>query len=325
MCTAATYKTKHHYFGRNFDYEISYGEVVTVTPRNFPFTFRRMPEMKSHYAMIGIATVIGGCPLYYDATNEKGLSMAGLNFPDNATYYPEKEGADNIAPFELIPWVLGQCENIAQVRALLSRLQLVNICFSEQLPLAPLHWIISDRDESITLETVRDGMKIYDNPVGVLTNNPTFDYHMTNLRNYMALSPFQPENHFAPALDLKPYSRGMGAMGLPGDLSSASRFVKAAFTKMNAVSDESEGQSVSQFFHILGSVAQQRGCVPMGEGLYEVTLYSSCCNTDTGVYYYTTYDNSQITAVDMHREQLDGSELAVYPLIEAPQIHLQNA
>ena len=324
MCTAATYKTKDHYFGRNLDLEFSYHETVTVTPRSFPFRFRMAPALETHYAMVGMAYVAEGCPLYYEATNEKGLSMAGLNFPGNAFFSPAEEGKDNIAPFEFIPWILGQCVTLDDARALLTRIHLTDTPFSDSLPITPLHWIISDREASLTVESVRDGLKVYDNPVGILTNNPTFDFHMTNLSNYMALSIDPPTDRFSPSLGLKPYSRGMGAMGLPGDLSSASRFVKAAFTKLNSVSGDSESESVSQFFHILGSVAQQRGCVRMEDGRYERTIYSSCCNTDKGIYYYTTYENSQITGVDMHHEDLDAAQLVSYPLIEGQQIRMQN-
>ena len=116
----------------------------------------------------------------------------------------------------------------------------------------------------------------------------------------------------------------MGGIGLPGDLSSVSRFVKAAFTKLNSISGWSESESISQFFHILGSVAQQRGCVCMQEGKYEITLYTSCCNATKGIYYYTTYENHQISAVDMHRENLDGTTLICYPVIQGEQIHFQN-
>jgi choloylglycine hydrolase len=126
------------------------------------------------------------------------------------------------------------------------------------------------------------------------------------------------------AVDLKPYSLGMGSIGLPGDLSSASRFVKAAFTKLNSLSGDSESESISQFFHILGAVAQQRGCVRVRNEEYEFTQYSSCCNMDKGIYYYTTYENSQITAVDLHREALDSSALISYPLIKGQQIRWQN-
>ena len=324
MCTAATYRTKDHYFGRTLDYEVSYGEEVVVTPRNFPFHFRHMGGLSSHYAIIGMAHVAGDYPLYYDATNEKGLSMAGLNFPGNAVYKPLAEGKDNVATFELIPWLLGQCATVEEAKAYLARMNLANTPFSPQFPVSPLHWIIADRDCAITVESVREGIRIYDNPVGVLTNNPPFDYQMTNLTNYMSLSTEPPENHFSDQLDLTPYSRGMGMLGMPGDLSSASRFVRVAFTKLHSVSGTSESESISQFFHILGSVAQQRGCVHMGEGKYEITIYTSCCNTDRGIYYYTTYENSQITGVDLHRENLDGQQLSRYPLITGQQIHMQN-
>ncbi|MGM9635453.1 MAG: linear amide C-N hydrolase, partial [Candidatus Avispirillum sp.] len=181
-----------------------------------------------------------------------------------------------------------------------------------------------DKNGAITVESVKEGIKIYDNPVGVLTNNPPFDEQMFNLNNYMHLSPKSPENTFAPSLGLRTYSRGMGALGLPGDLSSQSRFVRVAFTKMNSVSGSSESESVSQFFHILGSVDQQRGCCDVGEGKYEITIYTSCCNADKGIYYYTTYENHQITGVDMHRENLDGVELIRYPLLSGESIKMQN-
>ena len=144
------------------------------------------------------------------------------------------------------------------------------------------------------------------------------------LNNYMSLSAKQPQNTFADGIVLNAYSRGMGAMGLPGDLSSASRFVRVAFTKANSISGDSENESVSQFFHILGSVDQQRGCCEVADGKYEITIYTSCCNATKGIYYYTTYDNHQISAVDMHRENLDSTELIRYPLITAQQIHFQN-
>lgn len=324
MCTAATYTTKDHYFGRNLDLEFSYNETVTVTPRDYPFQFRKVKALESHYAMIGMAFVVDNYPLYYDATNEKGLSMAGLNFPENADYKQEAEGKDNVTPFEFIPWILGQCSTIKEVKELLGRINLININFSEKLPLSPLNWMISDRNESITVESVKEGVKIYDNPVGILTNNPTFDIQIFNLNNYVNVTREVPENRFSSAIALDAYSRGMGGIGIPGDLSSSSRFVKAAFTKLNSVSGTSESESISQFFHILGSVNQERGCVRLAEDTYEITIYSSCCNVDKGVYYYKTYENSQITGVDMHNENLDNQSLVSYPLIKEQQIKIQN-
>ena len=169
-----------------------------------------------------------------------------------------------------------------------------------------------------------DGLHIHENHVGVLTNNPPFPFQMVNLSNYMALTPKPPANQFCPKIPLEPYSRGMGAMGLPGDWSSESRFVRAAFTRLNSVSGRDELSSVSQFFHILGSVSMPSGCVDMGDGKFEVTVYSCCCNADTGVYYYTTYQNHALTAIDMHKEDLEGTSPVSYPMEPTPQIRHLN-
>ncbi len=324
MCTAATYRTKDFYFGRTLDYEFSYGEEIVITPRNYEFNFRHVGQAKEHYAIIGMAHVAGDYPLYYDAINEKGIGMAGLNFVGNAVYAEVTEGKENVASFEFIPWVLRQCATMDEVRALLAKINLVGTPFAEQFPASQLHWIIADENEAITVESVADGLHVYENPVGVLTNNPPFAQQMFMLNNYIGLSPKQPENSFAKDVPLSTYSRGMGALGLPGDLSSASRFARVAFTRMNAVSGDSETESVSQFFHILGSVDQQRGCCEVAEGKYEITIYTSCCNATRGIYYYTTYDNHRIMGVDMHAEDIDGTTVTCYPMIEEGQVSWQN-
>ncbi len=324
MCTAVAYKTKDHYFGRNLDLEYSYHETVTITPRNYHFRFRNTEDMEVHYAIIGMAYVVDSYPLYYDATNEKGLSMAALNFPDNAVYQMVKEDKLNVTSYELIAWVLSRFQSVDEAVKVLGEVNITNQSFNEELPVSPLHFMISDKKRSIVLEPMTTGLMVYDNPVNVLTNNPPFLYHITNLNNYMSLTNETPQNNFSEKLPLSQYSRGMGSLGLPGDLSSASRFVRAAFTTLNSVSGEKEEESVSQFFHILNSVYQQRGCVKMDKDVYEKTVYSSCCNTDKGIYYYTTYENSQITAVDMHKEDLDGQELISYELIKNQQIKYDN-
>ena len=324
MCTAISYKSHDHYFGRNLDLEYSYDEAVVITPRYFPFHFRKEREFSKHYAMIGMAYVAKDYPLYYDATNEKGLSMASLSFQGNAVYRSEQTDKYNVAPFEIIPWVLGQCSNVLEARRLLEKTNLIKTAYSKELPLTALHYMVSDKDEAIVIEPLADGLHIYENPVKVLTNNPPFEYQLYHLNDYMNLTKKPAVNNFAKELPLENYSRGMGAMGLPGDLSSASRFVRAAFTKWNSIDGETEEECVSQFFHILGSVEQQKGCVQLEKGEYEYTIYSSCCNTDKGIYYYKTYNNSQITAVELFKENIDGKELIKYSLIREQKFYKQN-
>lgn len=321
MCTSICASFGDRYFGRNLDVELSYGESVVIMPRGYTFNFRKALPVKNPYAITGMAKVVDGVPLFFDAFNEKGLAMAGLAFAGNAHYKKLCENLDNIASFELIPWVLLQCENITEAKALLKKINVADISFSKELPPTPLHFMISDIERSIVVECVKEGVMVYDNPVEVLTNNPPFPMQLFNLNNYMSLSPDPPKNNFHKSIHFEKYSRGMGAMGLPGDLSSQSRFVKAAFTKLNSyIPHISENSAVCQFFHILYSVYQQKGCVCLDEGVYEYTEYSSCCNLTRGIYYYTTYENSQITAIDMYKENLNGDNIIEFPLITENQI-----
>lgn len=324
MCTAVTYKTKDFYIGRTLDYEFSYGEEVTITPRNYIFGFRNGNILITHYALIGMAHVADGYPLYYEAVNECGLGMAGLNFPNNAVYNEKKIDKDNVAQFELIPWLLGKCATVEEAKALLENINITNETFNNNYPVSPLHWLIADSKTCIVVESVADGLKIYENPVGVMTNNPPFDKQLFNLNNYRHLSRKESINTFSDNLKLESYSRGLGGLGLPGDVSSMSRFVRAAFVKMNSVSSADEIASVNQFFHILNSVEQVRGCCELKENTYEITIYSSCCNASRGIYYYTTYNNHQINAIDMHKENLDGDKLIRYSLADKEHINYIN-
>lgn len=323
MCTSISLLTKDHYFGRTLDLEYSYDEKVVITPREYPLEFRFQKPVNQHFAIIGMATVVDGYPLYYEATNEKGLSMAALNFPDKTVYKDFDHQKNNICPFELIPWVLSKCESVEESKELLYSTNIISADFNDDFKSMPLHFMISDRDSSITVECVDDGLKIYYNPVSVLTNNPNFPTQIFNLNNYMSLTREEPETRFAEGFDFNKYSKGMGALGLPGDNSSMSRFVRAVFTRLNSVCGKSENESVSQFFHILDTVFQTRGTVRAGDG-FVTTIYVSCCNTDKGIYYYKTYENSQISAINMHNENLDINELIIYNLQCEQQIYYQN-
>lgn len=324
MCTAAAYRTDSLYFGRTLDYESSYGEDIVVMPRNFKLEFCSMPAINEHYAVIGTAHVMNGYPLFYDAANEKGLCMAGLNFVGNAHYFKNADGKDNIAQFELIPWILGKCADVSEAEQLISRINITDTPFCDGMPVGQLHWIIADSSRTIVVESTADGIHVYDDPANVLTNNPPFPAQMFKLNDFMHLSPKQPQNKFSGNIPMTAYSRGMGALGLPGDLSSQSRFVRAAFVCANSVSDGSEMSDVSQFFHILGAVDQQRGCCEVADGKFEITIYTSCFSAKTGIYYYTSYYDHQITAVDMNRENLGSDKLACYPMVTGENVKFQN-
>ncbi len=320
MCTCISYYSKSHYFGRNLDLEYSLNESVIITPQNYKLPAVSSTGFSLQHAMIGIGIVQNSYPLYYDAMNEHGLCMAGLNFPGNAVYLPPDDNKINIPSFALIPWVLGQYRTVAEVKRIANTINLTQESFSEKYPPTPLHWMLSDSTETVVIEQTETGLQIYENPFGVLTNNPPFHYHRDHLADYLNLSNQQPDSKLWDKTSLIPYSRGMGAIGLPGDMSSASRFVRCAFMKLNSVDDGSEYSAVSQFFHILDSVKQIRGAVAVNDS-YEITVYSSCYNTDKGILYYKTYENSQLTAITLDNQRQNSSDLTVYPLITKQQIN----
>lgn len=309
MCTCITYNNGGFYFGRNLDLDCSFGERVVVTPRRFPLEFRNGERNDSHYAIIGMASENDTFPLYADGVNEKGLAMAGLNFPGNAAYLKAEGIGLEIASFEVIAWFLSKFSAVDEALNSIEDLRITDTAFSQGMPPAPLHWMLADREKCVVLEQVREGLRVYDNPAGVLTNNPTFDFHLTNLNNYMNLTSRRPENRFSEGLTLKPFAEGMGAIGLPGDSSSVSRFVRAAFLRCNSVSEKNRQADVAQFFHILDSVAMVRGSVITERGTYDITTYSSCMDTEKGIYMFKTYDDSRIRCACLYDENPDGDRL----------------
>ena len=314
MCTCIDFRSKDFYFGRNLDLEYNFGEKIVISPRDYLFELKNGSKLKTKYAIMGMATVVNSYPLYADAVNENGLCMAGLYFPGNAVYNKEIEQNINIASFELIPWVLGNFSNITELKKELNNLNIIDAKFNENLPAAQLHWMISDEDESIVLEQVEDGLKIYDNPFGVLTNNPPFDYHKINISNYMNLSCKYPENRFTDKIDLDVFGQGISMIGLPGDVTPPARFVRAAFNKSNSVECSNENEEISQFFHILDSVAMLKGTVLTKENKLDMTTYSSCINASKGIYYFKTYYNNQINAVKFNEKNINSKELEIHEL-----------
>lgn len=313
VCTALTYKAENFYFGRNLDYEHGFGEEVIVMPRNYDVKMSSLKPLGAKYAVLGMGCVAADFPLFFDAVNETGLCAAGLRFADNAFFKNKESEKENVAQYEFVPWLLARCANVGEAKEKIFNMNMTDLPFCENMPASPLHWLIADKKECITLEITKEGTFVYDNPVGVLTNNPPFPFQMFALNDYLGLSAENPENRFG-NINLKAYSRGMGALGLPGDFSSRSRFVKAVFAKLNTARTNSKAEALNAVFHLLASVEQPKGCCKTENGGYEKTLYSGCINADKGIYFYKTYENFGICAVDMHKEDLSSKKLITYPI-----------
>lgn len=313
MCTCIFIKDIFSYFGRNLDLDYSFNEKVILTPRNYPLKFKKEKTIATHYAFIGMGTVIDNYPLYAEATNEKGVSIAGLNFPENAYYFKENKNKNNYAPYELPLIILSKCKNIKEVKKLCDNLNIIDINFSKEIKNSPLHFMVSDKKKSIVIESTKEGLKLFDNPFNVLTNNPPFPYHQENIKNYLSLSSETPINTLSKTIDIKSYSFGQGGFGLPGDFSSSSRFIKTFFVKENLILKKDETHNVINFFKCLESVSMPLGAVKIKDK-YEYTKYSSCINLDKGIYYYKTYYNPNIFQINLFKEKYKTDSLLTYDL-----------
>ena len=285
MCTCIFLKGTSSYFGRNMDFHYSFNEQVINIKRGKEFELKKAGKLKIKYSLLGIGTIRDGYPLFSDVMNEKGLAFAGLNFLNNARYNKYKKSKVNIAPYELPLFLLGNCSNIDEVKDILRNLNLLNEQFSLEIPLAYLHFMISDLEKSIVIESTKDGLKIYDNDLNVLTNNPEFTYHKNNIFNYINLSIEDPINS-----KFNNISYGQGLIGLPGDYSSMSRFIKSYFVKENIILSDNP---INQFFYCLDSVFMPYGLVKAKDD-FEYTRYQSCYDLKSGEMYYKSYNDRSI-------------------------------
>lgn len=329
MCTALTLKTKegYHLFGRNMDVEYSFNQSIYLIPRNFEYTNHATKESHTtQYAILGMATVIDSHPCLADGFNEKGLACAGLNFPGFA-HYAEALVPDqtNVPPYDIILWILSQFETLEEVKAALPKLNIVKIPLGQNIPIPTLHWMVTDKSgHSIVIESTKEKLTVYDNTVGVLTNSPTFDWHLINLRQYMNLSTHQPKAEIWGDLELTTLGQGQGTFSLPGDPSPISRFVRIAFFRAHANVGDDEMSAIIEFFHLLSGVAMIKGSVTTNEGKDDLTLYTSCMCQEKGLYYYTTYNNHRLNVINLNHEDLNGAELKRFVFKDDPDINYQN-
>ncbi len=328
MCTGINYFNGHHMFGRNLDLEIDYPVSVVITPRNHGFKFKGGEVVeKGHYAIIGVGIEQDDYPLYFDAANEKGLGMAGLAFFGMASYSDPVPGKNNLAEFELIPYFLSKCATVEEVKEELKDIIIDNVSFSPQYPASEMHWIVGDKDQTIVIECTKEhGMQVYDDPFNCLTNCPGFPYQKENVSYYANVTGEVAPIRFANDKDgLWAFSRGLGTIGLPGGTDSVSRFVRCAFTLRNSICPKDDVmKNVAEFFHILGNEQQVNGESEVKKGQYEITQYTSCVDTETGILYYSTYYNPMITGVDMNKENLDSENLILYPVIQDLKANMLN-
>lgn len=329
MCTALTLKSKDgfHFFGRNMDLEYSFNQSVILVPRKYQWEnviSKKILPIK--YAILGMGVIINNHPLLADGLNEKGLACAGLNFPNYCYHSPEPyPDKINIGPYDFILWILSNFETVEEVKAAVSQVNLVNIPFALDIALPTLHWIVYDKqDQCIVIEQTKEKFCIFENKIGVLTNPPTFDWHIDNLKQYIHLSSKWVEGTTWYKQELNPDSCGLGLVGIPGDFYPPARFVRVAYLKSHATHLDNEMTTLAEFYHILNNVAMPGGAVIKPKSKEEFTLYTSCMALEKGVYYYSTYNNLQLNAIAFEKEDLDQEQLKSFEYLDTLSINNQN-
>ena len=317
MCTGLALETKDglHLFGRNMDIEYSFNQSIIFIPRNFKCVNKsNKKELTTKYAVLGMGTIFDDYPTFADGMNEKGLGCAGLNFPVYVSYSKEDiEGKTNIPVYNFLLWVLANFSSVEEVKEALKNANIVDIPISENIPNTTLHWMISDiTGKSIVVEQTKEKLNVFDNNIGVLTNSPTFDWHVANLNQYVGLRYNQVPEFKLGDQSLTALGQGTGLVGLPGDFTPASRFIRVAFLRDAMIKNDKDSIDLIEFFHILNNVAMVRGSTRTVEEKSDLTQYTSCMCLEKGIYYYNTYENNQINAIDMNKENLDGNEIKIY-------------
>lgn len=324
MCTCINIIGRGGFFGRTLDLDYSFNEKVIITPRNYQIDFKCDKSITSHCAIIGIGTIVENFPLYAEASNEHGLSIAYLNFKGLAKYNEIKKDKLNLAIYEVGLFFLSKYENVNQIKDEIIKLNIISVPYNENTQLTDLHIMIADKKESIVIEQTTSGLKVYENRYNVLTNNPEFSFHKNNLSRYMGLSNLSPTNNINKCVDFNIYSLGLGGIGLPGDYSSPSRFVRAFFNKSNTIFDDDEQKDVYTFFKLLDSVSIIKGLVKVKDS-YHYTIYSSCFSYQSKVFYYKKYNSNKIYKIDMLKKDLTQKKLIEMNLNESIEFTEQNS
>ncbi len=309
MCTVVTYKGNGNYVARNLDVAFSYNEEAVFVPRNVKFNFRHIEDLTSHYSIIGIGTRIKDVPLFYEACNEYGLFIAGLNFPGNAKYYDYQDDKHNLAPWELTPYLLGSFKTVKEVSEFLKELNILNEPYMENLPNAPLHYYISDKDEAIIIETTEDGMNVYPAEYKTMTNNPPYPQH----KQYADMILAKVSNDYKKASSVEEQCVGLAGVGLPGDASSKSRFVKAAFLAKYQTEKSYTGE-IMHGVRIMDQVSMMKGTVKCEDNSDDYTVYSVVYDLDNFKMYYKLYDSSSAKYAEFESTDKNLSNYVYAPL-----------
>lgn len=307
MCTTACIHLNGKFiFARSLDLEYHFGDGVTLVPRNFPFRMRNGHVILRHPAIIGMSAVVDGYPLFADGMNEHGLCAAGLRFPDSDAYGRiTKRGKTNLAPFEIIPYLLASARCTDEAIRLIKDSHIVDIPFNDSIENSPMHFHVSDGVSGAIIELSDGKMHVYNDEVGVLTNSPPYPYQLYNLAHYMNIERTEPKKSHGARV----FSAGLMAHGLPGDYSSTSRFAKTAWLIRTHDAPEGYEQAVAE--SIIKAVSVPYGSVIGDSGKPHFTRYVSLMQPEEKSYTLTTF-SGKTKKFKIEKESRDNDSLTMF-------------
>lgn len=315
MCTAINLVTPQGYsfFGRTMDFSYPLNPGLYYIPRGHQWqSVLNTHSFDTHYSVLGIGEDISPV-VFPEGVNENGFAAAALYFPGYASYdalVTDHTGKASIAAFEVVKFLLSQCATVDEAAVMIKQVQIVGVGDPVTRTVAPLHWIIADKSgKCMVIEKTIHGLYIMNNPIGVLANSPDFYWHMTNLRNYMNVTPEQDPSSAWGNLELTPFGQSAGLFGLPGDYTAPSRFARIAFQKSHTVFPDDIDQAAMTCFRIMETVSIPKGVVITERGSYDYTQYTTFVNLKTQEYYIKTYLGSQIYVAKMPRSDISGTQI----------------
>lgn len=329
MCTNFKYPTAKDgtsCVGRTMEFPNEIPWEIAVSASDLKGECTLVPNAKTWQAKYGIVgmSAFSNSQWYADAMNTQGLSAHLLYMPGHATYYAPKGDGSDIGILDLIAFVLGTCTTVAEAKAAAATVNVVDVNPKEvPIPL-PLHVIFHDADSCAVVEFHPDGPRISDNPVQVATNSPYIDWHLTNVSNYLSLSPENPAAITIGGMKFAPFAQGQGFRGIPGDGTSPSRFIRVLTDVRFASQPTSEQDAELQTIRVLhgfdictGSIIENS---PVGGVMPELTMWSTVCNLTGHRYLYNTYDDPQWLAIDLATTDFSTSRSVAFATSGGPTV-----
>jgi len=295
----------------DFSYDIK--PHLYIIPKNYEWdNSLTMEKIQDIYCFIGIGQELDGDLGFFDGVNEVGFAAAALYFAGYAHYdtIQNLKDREQIASIDFLHYILGRCADIDDLRQLLKNLSIVGVEDPVTQTVAPLHWMAVDRSgKCAVIEQTDRGLEVMTNPIGVMANSPDFQWHKTNLRNYMEASPYQSEVATWEDDRLTPFGQAGGTQTLPGGYTSPERFVRTAYLKSFIPTPQSRMEAIVSCFHVMESVTIPKGAVVTSRNSYDYTKYTAFINTATSEYFFKTYDNIQVGMASLFENCFKSPEL----------------